>query len=311
MEGILPWVLVDDALLPAERARVSAFDRGYLHADGVFETMRVRDGVLVDGDAHLDRLAAGAWALGFAPPARDALTGRLRELVALNTSAATTATADPSATGARGSTVSDAILRVTVSAGVLGEAAPAPHVSAFLRAVDARLRTRRRGLALFRAPAPWGVRAEPAPLARHKTLGYAANVAAQRHHAAGARPEFEAAFVDASERLLEGASTNLFVVTASGIVLTAPDDGAILPVVARARALEFLRELRVPFREERVPWSELAAAPEVFATSSTLPIAPVVAIEGELRPVVAGGMVGLLARLFEAAHAGSAPRRTN
>lgn len=290
MDGILPWVLVDDALVPADGARVSAFDRGYLHADGVFETMRVRDGVIVDWDAHLDRLAAGAWALGFAPPARDALTARVRQLVDRNRF-------EP-----------DAVLRVTISAGILGEA-PTPHVSAFLRGIDERLHARRRGLALFRAPAPWGVRAEPAPLARHKTLGYAANIAAQRHHAAGSRPEFEAAFLDASGRLLEGASTNLFVVTQSGIVLTAPDDGAILPGVTRARALAFLSELRVPYREERVPWSELASAPEVFATASTLPIAPVVAIDGHVRPVVAGGIVGLLSRLFEAAHTATARSR--
>ena len=299
MDGILPWVLVDDALVPADRARVSAFDRGYLHADGVFETMRVLGGVIVDWDAHLDRLAAGAWALGFAPPARDALATRVRELVAQNG-----ADGPHDAAGA----ACEAVLRVTISAGILGET-PTPHVSAFLRATDDRLRARRRGLALFRAPSPWGVRAEPMPLARHKTLGYAANIAAQRHHAAGSRPEFEAAFLDASGRLLEGASTNLFVVTQSGIVLTAPDDGAILPGVTRARALAFLGELRVPFREERVPWSELASAPEVFATASTLPIAPVVAIDGHVRPVVAGGIVGLLSRLFEAAHTATARSR--
>lgn len=287
MDGILQWVLVGDAFVPAAEAHVSAFDRGYLHADGVFETLRVRAGVAVHARAHLDRLAAGARALGFLPPDREALSANITALIARN---------------AHGP-ASEAVLRVTVSAGLFADPAAPPQVTAFLRSIDDRLRVRRRGLALFRAPSPWAVRAEPAPLARHKTLGYAANVAAQRHHSAGARPEFEAAFVDAHERLLEGASTNLFVVTRAGTVFTAPDDGAILPGVTRARALALLAELRVPCRQERVPWSELAAAPELFATSSTLPVAPIIALDGEARPVVAGGIVSLLARAFESSHA--------
>lgn len=66
-------------------AVVSAFDRGFLYGDGIFETLRVVRGLPFQWDAHLARLARGADLLGILAPMT---AGELRlaaaRLVALN-----------------------------------------------------------------------------------------------------------------------------------------------------------------------------------------------------------------------------------
>ena len=48
-------IFLNGAFLPAEEAKVSVMDRGFLFSDGVYEGVGVLDGHLVDNDAHLER----------------------------------------------------------------------------------------------------------------------------------------------------------------------------------------------------------------------------------------------------------------
>ena len=48
-------VFLNGAFLPAEEAKVSVMDRGFLFSDGVYEGVGVLDGHLVDNEAHLER----------------------------------------------------------------------------------------------------------------------------------------------------------------------------------------------------------------------------------------------------------------
>lgn len=61
-ESILIYVNGD--LLPRHDAKISVFDSGYLVGDGVWEALRLHDGVLVFLDEHLDRLWQGAATIG-------------------------------------------------------------------------------------------------------------------------------------------------------------------------------------------------------------------------------------------------------
>lgn len=45
--------------LPAEQARISVFDRGFLFGDGVYEGLRATQGVVVGLDRHIARMRAG------------------------------------------------------------------------------------------------------------------------------------------------------------------------------------------------------------------------------------------------------------
>lgn len=57
-ENILIYINGD--LVPRDQARISVFDSGYLVGDGVWEALRLHDGVFVFVEEHLDRLFQGA-----------------------------------------------------------------------------------------------------------------------------------------------------------------------------------------------------------------------------------------------------------
>ncbi|MEM9170512.1 MAG: aminotransferase class IV, partial [Pseudomonadota bacterium] len=78
-----PVVWANGALAPAEGA-VSAFDRGFLLGDGVFETLLVRDGAPAFWNEHAQRLLRGVAALRLPAPDLDAARAALPALLAAN-----------------------------------------------------------------------------------------------------------------------------------------------------------------------------------------------------------------------------------
>jgi branched-chain amino acid aminotransferase len=57
-------IYVNGELTPRDEAKISVFDSGYLVGDGVWEALRLHEGVLVFQDEHLDRLWQGAATIG-------------------------------------------------------------------------------------------------------------------------------------------------------------------------------------------------------------------------------------------------------
>ena len=57
-------IFINGELFPRRDAKISVFDSGYLVGDGVWEAMRLHNGVLVFLELHLDRLWQGAAAIG-------------------------------------------------------------------------------------------------------------------------------------------------------------------------------------------------------------------------------------------------------
>ena len=53
-------VYVDGEWFPKSRASISVFDHGMLYGDGVFEGIRVYNGVIFQFKEHLDRLYSSA-----------------------------------------------------------------------------------------------------------------------------------------------------------------------------------------------------------------------------------------------------------
>lgn len=78
---VLVWL--HDGLVPREQAVVSVLDAGFLLGDGLWESFRVRNGVPLFLDRHLDRLFEGLAALDLDPgrsreQLRDALLATIR-----------------------------------------------------------------------------------------------------------------------------------------------------------------------------------------------------------------------------------------
>ncbi len=89
--------------------------------------------------------------------------------------------------------------------------------------------------------------------------------------------------VDADGYALEASRASVFALVAGGVLRTPPDDGRILPGVARARVLEYAREIEMEISTAPLSYDELASAEAVVLTSA-LRQTPVTALDGrELR----------------------------
>ena len=254
-------VWVDGGPLVADAAHVSALDRGFTLADGLFETLRVRAGVPFRLDAHLARLARGAAVLGIPAPGAE-----LRATVS-------EAVRDAAAAG-----WSDAALRLTLTRGV-GSSGVAPPAQArptvvvvvqplphFPPAIYER------GLSAHVAS---GIRNERAMTAGLKTLGYTdAVLALAEARRAGAD---EAIFLDGEGHCSEASSSNLFALVGDTLV-TPPASCGALPGITRAAVMELATHAGIRVDERPLGLDELRGAGEAFLTSSLREIAPLVRV---------------------------------
>ncbi len=78
-------IYINGTLVPRSEATVSVFDSGFMLGDGIWEGIRLQDGVLVYLDEHLDRLFQGARAIGLdIGMDRSELTAALEQTVRAN-----------------------------------------------------------------------------------------------------------------------------------------------------------------------------------------------------------------------------------
>ncbi len=79
----------------------------------------------------------------------------------------------------------------------------------------------------------------------------------------------------------EGAASNVFVVI-DGVLMTPLNDGAILPGITRDVILELAEKQQIPCSEQVIALEALNAASEIWVTSSTREIIPVVELDGRV-----------------------------
>jgi branched-chain amino acid aminotransferase len=263
---------VNGQIAPAEEARVSVLDNGFTFGDGVYETLRTYGGTPFRLDRHLRRLRASAVRLGIEVPLGDTLLRRwLTDLLAR--------AANPESyvrlvvTRGQGdiSYNFDRVIGPTVVM-VVKPFHPYPDHH-YREGVDVILSRVRRNHPLSLDPAI-------------KSCNLLNNILAVRE--AQARGATEALLLNHAGEVAEGASTNVFVVSA-GTVVTPPLDAGILAGITREAVLELGRGLGLAMREQPLPVADLWGADEAFLTSSTRELAPVRALEGR---AIGGGKPG-------------------
>lgn len=246
-------VYVDGVWSGPDAAVVPASDRGFLYGDGVFESLRTRDGVPVRLAAHLDRLRAGAAAVGIeAGPAPGEIATVVAEAVD------------------RGG-IADAYVRVTLTRGSTGGFDPAG-------AGPPRLVVSVAGLPP--PPPPGGVSLAllpPGPLPEHPPPHVKATAGFMRHTLGRIRAHHaghdDALWREPGGDVTESTSSNVFAVT-SGVVHT-PPTGVCLPGITRADVLDAARDAGLATSEAPLSTATLLGADEVFLTNS---VAGVVAV---------------------------------
>jgi D-alanine transaminase len=249
---------------PHHEAAVHIEDRGYQFADGVYEVCEVRDGRLIDERRHLERLGRSLTALQMAAPMSDrALGAVLRETVARNR-------------------VRNGLVYLQVTRGVARRdhafptAQTSPSVVVTARRLDRGRYDREAaaGVAVISMPENrWG-------RVDIKSIALLPNVLAkQAAREQGAR---EAWFVDRDGRVTEGSSSNAWIVTAQGHLVTRPADHGILRGVARTVVFDVARAHGVEVEERAFTIAEAYAAREAFMTAASQIVLPVVRIDGRL-----------------------------
>ena len=267
---------VDGRYMPLADARVGVEDRGFQFADGVYEVAAVLAGRLLDWEPHLARLARSRAALAIAEPMGD----RALTLVAHRLLVANRAT--------------DALLYLQVTRG----AAKRDHGFPTGASPTLVMTVRPFDFAPRRAAVETGVTVVTMPDERWarpdiKSVSLLPNVLAKQ--AARAAGAFEAWLVDRDGFVSEGGSTNAWIVTHEGRLVTRATDGTILAGVMRATLLR----LGVGAVEERaITPAEATGAAEAFLTSTTNPCVPVVTIDGR---AIGDGRPGPVTRRLAAA----------
>jgi D-alanine transaminase len=267
---------VNGRYVPHRDARVHVEDRGYQFADGVYEVCTVRRGVPMEEKGHLDRLERSLREMRIEMPmGRAAFSLAMRETIRRNL-------------------VEDGIVYLQVTRGV----APRDHPFPTKPVRAAVVMTARNSKP---APAAWiedGVKAIVVPDIRWgrrdiKTVGLLPNCMAKQ--AARERGAYEAILVDADGVVTEGSSTNVWIVTEGGALVTRPPSNDILNGVTRLEIIKLAAEEGVRFEERAFTLEELRRAREVFVTSASSFVMPVTEVDD--RPVANGKPGGISTKL--------------
>ena len=270
---------VNGRYLPHREASVHIEDRGYQFADGVYEVIAVERGRLLDAGLHLKRLARSLAELEIAEPmSGPALEGVMREVIRRNR-------------------VRDGIIYMQLTRGV----APRDHafpkdaktqvVMTARRAKPGNPKTIAEGARVITVPDLRGARCDI------KSIALLPNILGkQQAREAGA---YEAWQVDRDGNVTEGTSTNAWIVTAAGEVVTRAATNAILNGVTRLGVIRVIEEAGLRFVERPFSVEEAKQAREAFLTSTTSYVTPIVRIDDS---VVADGKPGPLARKLVASY---------
>jgi branched-chain amino acid aminotransferase len=262
-------VYVNGRITPEDQAVVPVFDHGFLYGEGVYEVCRTYRGRPFLLDRHLHRLRTSAGLIVLTVPHSD---GEFETRISDTMAAAGLL---PWRTGG-----TDAYIRLLLTRGV-GEltydpaATPAPTLVIIARphkTPDPRIY--QEGVSVSIVSIQRNAPAALNPLIKSNNLLNNA-LAMQRALANGG---FEAVMRNARGELAECSQSNLFVVS-GGVVRTPPLESGLLAGITRQFVLELCGEQGIATEETTLHDADLLEADEVFITSSTREIVPVVRVD--------------------------------
>jgi len=278
-QTLLRIAYVNGRYLPYRHAMIHIEDRGYQFSDGVYEVCEVRDGHIIDERRHLARLARSLDEIRIAMPMPpSALAVIMRECLRRNR-------------------VRYGILYLPITRGVArrDHAFPPPStkpsVIVTARHLDfaANERIAAEGVAVVTVPDNRWERVDI------KSISLLPNVLAKQ--AARERGAKEAWFVDRRGHITEGSSSNAWIVSKDGKVITPPADKGILRGITRTVLIDVVAAQGLELEERSFTPEEAYGAREAFLTSASQVVVPVVRIDD--RPI-GNGVPGSIATALRA-----------
>jgi D-alanine transaminase len=267
-------------------ATVNIEDRGYQFADGVYEVCEVRGGRIVDLPKHMERLQRSLRELRIdMPMSLDALAIIIRET-------------------ARRNRVGYGIVYLQITRGVArrDHAFPADPVKPSVVVTAKNLNYAKNQATAARGIGVITVAENRWPRVDIKSVALLPNVLAKQQ--AREQGAYEAWFVDDDGFVTEGSSSNAWIITRSGTVVTRSAESGILAGITRRVLLDVIASLQMKLEERPFTPEEAYGAAEAFVTASSQIVMPVVTIDGK---PIGNGVPGPLAlKLREQFHEFSA-----
>lgn len=271
--------LLNNIFLSRSSVLIDPEDRGYQFGDGIYEVIRIYNGKMFLADGHYKRLERSAHEIFLKLPySIQTLNGYLEKLIKDNN-------------------VVDGIVYLQVTRGV----APRTHafppetepvLTAYTKLLSRPINEIEHGIkALLTEDIRW-LRCDI------KSLNLLGNVLAKEK---ATKQNYGEAILHRGDVVTEGSSTNVFAVK-NGKLYTHPTTHLILPGITRQKVIELALDRHIPVIEETMKVSELLAMDEVFITSTTMEVTPVVQIDDHL---IADGKPGELTRKLQEAFSSS------
>ena len=251
---------VNGRYVPHDQAEIHIDDRGYQFGDGIYEVVSVINGVLADQDWHLDRMAYSLMEMGIPMPmTRAAIKIIIKNMIIMNR-------------------IKYGLVYFQVTRGIMRRDHAINTMLKPQLVMTAKSLPRLEKLQVD----PVDVITVPDQRWQRrdiKTLQLLPNcMAKSKAVEAGA---YEAWMIDEDGFITEGASSNAWIVTKNGELITRPATYDILSGVTRKAILEIasLRNLKIverPFTKD-----EALDAAEAFLTSATSVVTPVAHLDGQ------------------------------
>ncbi|MDR7072335.1 D-amino-acid transaminase [Fictibacillus barbaricus] len=254
------YVLYHDQIIKNGSIPVDPEDRGYLFGDGIYEVVFVYDSKPFAFDEHFDRFVQSANKLELALPYDIPTFKHLTdELIKKNN-------------------VQNGMVYIQMTRGV----APRNHlyernmqsvVTGYAKSVtlESIAQSHANGIQTYLTEDIRWLRCDI------KSLNLLGNVMAKRK---AADYDCQEAIQHREGMVTEGSSSNVFIVK-NGTLQTHPASNLILNGITRQIVLQVAKELQIPILEEAFLIDDLLGADEVFITSTTMEVTPVVKLKGQ------------------------------
>ncbi|WP_042354743.1 D-amino-acid transaminase [Bacillus rubiinfantis] len=270
----MAWVIVNGKFINRTEAKVDIEDRGYQFGDGVYEVIRVYNGVMFTAKEHMDRFSRSADNIGIKLPyTQEQLRNLLDQLIDKNNLR-----------------LGIIYLQITRGTAPRNHAFPAaniiPNLVAYTKELEIPTATLHSGVkAVLTEDIRW-LRCDI------KSLNLLGNSLAKQKAVEHGCYE---AIQHRGEVITEGSSSNILLVK-DGVVITHPSNQLILKGITKDVILELCAEHRIPVEERSFTIRELEQADELFLTSTTSEVTPIVAVNARQ---VGRGVPGPLTRRLQ------------
>lgn len=271
----MKWAFLNGEFVERSNAKVDVEDRGYQFGDGIYEVIRVYNGKMFTCREHLERFFRSAESIGMTLGYTSVmLRAKLEELIAKNNLKLGTI-----------------YMQATRGVAPRNHAFPpgnvTPSLVAYTKELDRPHEKLTKGVkALLVEDIRW-LRCDI------KSLNLLGNILAKQRAAENRCYE---AIQSRGQEVTEGSSSNVFIVK-NGVVSTHASDNLILKGITKDVILNICAKNGIQVKERTFTLEELKVADEVFLSSTTSEVMPIVDIDGNL---VKGGVPGPITKKLQA-----------